>query len=139
MTLTLTNTTDETQPETVERAVLYLRAASADPQDQQDGIARQRAACTREAERLGAVIIGEYVDAGASGNITNRSGLRRLLRRIAEGPVGYVIVRDRTRLARNPVDDAAIRQRIDQTGATLVSAQNDGAEVSVDEPLRSAR
>jgi hypothetical protein len=46
-------------------AVLYLRVASADRQDQREGIAQQREACIREAERLGAVITGEYVDAGA--------------------------------------------------------------------------
>jgi hypothetical protein len=38
--------------------VLYLRAAS------QDGVAEQRAVCTQEAERLGAVVIDEFVDAG---------------------------------------------------------------------------
>ncbi len=119
-------------------AVLYLRVASADRQDQDGGIARQREACTREAERLGATITDEYVDVGASGNCINRSGLRGLLRRITERPVRYVIVRDRTRLARNPVDDAGIRQRLEQSGAALVSAQN-GAEASVDELLRSGR
>jgi hypothetical protein len=44
------------------RAVLYLRAAS------QDGVAEQRAVCTHEAERLGAVVIDEFVDAGATQN-----------------------------------------------------------------------
>jgi predicted site-specific integrase-resolvase len=43
-------------------AVLYLRVASADQQDQRDGIAQQREVCTREAERLGAVIAAESVD-----------------------------------------------------------------------------
>jgi len=140
MTLTLTNQTDEAQPEVVKRAVLYLRVASADQQDQRDGIAQQRAACMREAERLGAVIAGEYVDVGASGNRMNRSGLLGLLRRITERPVRYVIVRDHARLARNPVDDAAIRQRLDEAGAKLVSA-DDGAgdQATVDELLRSTR
>lgn len=119
--------------------VLYLRVASADQQDQGLGISEQREACTREAERLGAVITGEYVDAGASGSRTNRSGLRGLLRRVAERPVRYVIVRNRTRLARNPVDDAAIRQRLDQAGASLVSVENDADLASVDEVLRSTR
>jgi predicted site-specific integrase-resolvase len=40
-------------------AVLYLRVASADQQD-------QREACVREAERLGAVITAEFVDIGGS-------------------------------------------------------------------------
>jgi hypothetical protein len=44
------------------RAVLYLRAAS------RDGIAEQRAVCTHEAERLGAVVTDEFVDAGVTQN-----------------------------------------------------------------------
>jgi DNA invertase Pin-like site-specific DNA recombinase len=120
-------------------AVLYLRVASADQQDQRLGISEQREACTREAERLGAVITGEYVDIGASGNRINRSGLRGLLRRIAERPVRYVIVRDRGRLARNPVDDAAITKHLDQAGASLVSAENDADAPTADELLRRTR
>jgi len=103
-------------------AVLYLRVASADQQDQRDGIAEQRAVCTRQAERLGVVVTDEYVDAGASGNNKDRGGLRRLLASVRQRPVRYVIVRDRTRLSRNPADDATIRERIEQDGATIVSA-----------------
>lgn len=120
-------------------AVLYLRVASADQQDQRDGIAQQREACIREAERLGAVITNEYVDAGASGNRMNRSGLLGLLRRVAERPVRYVIVRDRARLARNPVDDAAIRQRLDQAGARLVSANDSAGDQAAPKLVRSPR
>ncbi len=119
-------------------AVMYLRAASADRQDQRHDIAEQRDACTREAERLDAIVVKAFVDGGVSGNTTNRRGLRRLLQWITERPVRYVIVRDSTRLARNPVDDAAIRQRLDQAGVTLVSA-SDGASPTVDELLRSMR
>jgi len=120
-------------------AVLYVRVASADKQDQRLGISEQRAACTREAERLGTVIADEYVDAGVSGNSTNRPGLRGLLRRIAERPVRYVIVHDRTRLARNPADDATITQRLDQAGASLVSVENDADAPTAGELLRRAR
>jgi Zn-dependent peptidase ImmA (M78 family) len=121
------------------RAVLYLRVASADQRDQRDGIAQQREVCIREAERLGAVIMDEYVDVGASGNSMSRSGLRGLLRRVADGTVRYVIVRDRTRLARNSVDDAAIRQRLDQAGARLVSAENSARERQAPKLVRGAR
>lgn len=120
-------------------AVLYLRVASADQQDQRHGISEQREACIHEAERLGATVTDEYVDAGASGNRMNRSGLLGLLRRVAERPVRYVIVRDRTRLARNPVDDATIRQRLDHAGARLVSAENDADVPTADELQRRAR
>ncbi len=121
-------------------AVLYLRVASADQQDQHEGIAHQREVCTREAERLGAVITDEYMDAGASGNRMNRPGLLGLLRRVTERPVRYVIVQDRARLSRNPVDDAAIRQRLDQAGARLVSADSSaGGRPVAPERVRGAR
>jgi len=120
-------------------AVLYLRVASADQQDQQEGIAQQREVCTREAERLGATITDEYVDIGRSGNRMNRSGLLGLLRRLAEQPIRYIIVRDRTRLARNPVDDATIRRRLDQADASLVSLEKGADPALADGLLRRAR
>jgi DNA invertase Pin-like site-specific DNA recombinase len=120
-------------------AVLYLRVASADQQDQRDGIAQQRAVCTREAERLGAVVTDEYVDAGASGSRMNRAGLLGLLRRVAEQPIRYVIVRDRTRLARSAADDATINERLKRSGVTVVSADNDADAPTADEILRRAR
>lgn len=121
------------------RALLYLRTASADPQDQYLAISEQRRLCERKAERIGAVIVDEYVDAGASGNNMSRSGLRGLLRRVAEGTVRYVIVRDRARLARNPVDDAAIGQRLDEARARPVSTENSAGERPGPKLVRSAR
>lgn len=50
------------------RAVLYLRAASQDQHDQRFGVAEQRAVCTHEAARLGAVVIDEVVGAGTMRN-----------------------------------------------------------------------
>jgi hypothetical protein len=44
------------------RAVLYLRVASNNQHTQRNGIAQQRAVCTREAERLGVVVIDEFID-----------------------------------------------------------------------------
>ncbi len=106
-------------------AVLYMRVASQDQRDQRNSIAEQRAACKREANRLGAVVTGEFVDAGASGNNIRRNGLQRLLRRVKERPVKYVVVRDRARLARNVADDATIRERLKQSGVTLVFVSNE--------------
>jgi DNA invertase Pin-like site-specific DNA recombinase len=121
-------------------AVLYLRVASQDHGDQRHGITQQREACIREAERLGVEITAEYVDAGVSGNNMNRSGLLGLLRRVAERPVSHVIVRDRARLTRNPIDDAAISRRLEQADTTLVSAQDSAGDMpAASTPGRSAR
>jgi DNA invertase Pin-like site-specific DNA recombinase len=122
------------------RAVLYLRVASADQRDQRDGIAEQRAVCTRQAERFGAVVTDEYVDAGVSGNRMSRSGLRGLLTRVAEGTVRYVIVRDCARLTRNAADHRAIRQRLQRAGVALVAVDSGAhTQVTADELLRSLR
>lgn len=130
------STSEATKPS----AVLYLRAASADPQDQQRAISQQREVCTRHAEALGAAISGEYVDAGVSGNTRSRRGLRALLRGIVTQPTRYVIVRDRTRLARNPGDDAAIRRRINQAGSTLTPVdRGTDDDPTVEDLLRRAR
>lgn len=112
------------------QAVLYLRVASPYQEDQQDGIVQQRGACIRQAERLGAVIMGEFVDAGVCGNTRNRRGLRGLLRRITTWPVSYVITRDATRLARNPRLYTSIKQRLCRAGVTLAFA-DDGATSEV--------
>jgi hypothetical protein len=53
------------------KAVMYLRVASQDHDDQQNAVRAQREACQREAERLDAVIIDEFADIGAS--VTERS------------------------------------------------------------------
>lgn len=111
-------------------AVLYLRVASRNQHDQSYGIARQREACMREAERLGAVIVGEFVDVGVSGNTSNRSGLGGLLRRITTRPIKYVITSDAGRLARNPGLYRSIRQRLDRAGAMLRFADG-GARCNV--------
>jgi DNA invertase Pin-like site-specific DNA recombinase len=53
--------------------VVYVRVASTDRADQEHGLTAQREACKREAKRLGAAIIEEFVDLGASASATERS------------------------------------------------------------------
>jgi DNA invertase Pin-like site-specific DNA recombinase len=62
------------------------------------------------------------VDLGASGNASDRPGLRRLLSYITTRPIKYLIVRDASRLSRNRRDDAAIRQAAKRAGVTIVSS-----------------
>lgn len=109
-------------------AVSYLRVASKDQADQASGVTAQRGACEQEAERVGVRIAAEFMDIGASGNTTNRPGLDRLLTFIRRRPVTYLIVSDRSRLARNSADDATIRQAITQAGVTLLSASGETAD-----------
>jgi DNA invertase Pin-like site-specific DNA recombinase len=121
-------------------AVVYLRVASSDPADQEHALAVQREACEREAERLGAEIIDEFIDLGASGNNKSRGRLRRLLVAVRQRSVKYVIVRDHTRLTRNTADHRVIRQRLQQAGVALVAVDSGAhTQVTADDLLRSLR
>ncbi|MCL5734369.1 MAG: recombinase family protein [Actinobacteria bacterium] len=83
----------------------------------------QRAACRRKAEELGAEVIQEYVDAGASARSMDRPALQELLNRIIEErDIDYVIVHKVDRLARDRADDVKIGLTIHKAGAVLVSA-----------------
>ena len=110
-------------------ALLYLRVSTS-RQARRGGeaegysIPAQREACTRKATDLGAVVGGEFVDAGASARSADRDGLQDLLARLADTtqpPVGYVIVHKLDRLARDRADDVALLLAIRNAGAQLVS------------------
>ncbi|GAB7143508.1 recombinase family protein [Mycobacterium riyadhense] len=110
-------------------AIIYLRVSTA-RQANKDGeaegysIPAQRAACIKKARDLGAAVIEEYVDAGASARSADRAGLQRMLVRLGDlslPSVDFVIVHKLDRLARDRADDVAILLDIRKAGATLVS------------------
>jgi site-specific DNA recombinase len=107
-------------------AVLYLRVSTKE-QAKKGGeaegysIPAQREACKRKAASLGAAVIEEFADRGASAKTADRPELQRLLQFVREQPVKYVIVHKLDRLARNRFDDVTINLAIRQAGAELVS------------------
>jgi site-specific DNA recombinase len=110
-------------------AIIYLRVSTA-RQATKDGeaegysIPAQRTACIKKARDLDAVVVEEYVDAGASARSADRDGLQRMLLRLADTSlpsIDYVIVHKLDRLARDRADDVAILLDIRKAGATLVS------------------
>jgi site-specific DNA recombinase len=110
------------------RAIIYLRVstarqASVGGEVEGYSIPAQRAACCRKAEELGAEVVQEYVDAGASARSIDRPALLELLDRLNdERDVDYVIVHKVDRLARDRADDVTIGLTIHKAGAVLVSA-----------------
>ena len=114
----VTVTSDAQKPQ----AVAYLRVASPGQADQRRSIDAQQAACCREAQRLGVVLVAEFLDLGVSGNAARRRGLRQLLAYVTNHPVAYVIVSDRARLARSRAADGFIRGRLQQTGVSVAAA-----------------
>jgi site-specific DNA recombinase len=118
--------TNKDQQEGPRRAVIYLRVSSAQQADKdfdKEGfsIPAQRQACSREAEKLGAVVVQDYVDRGESAKTAKRPALRAMLDRLTAGDIDYVIVHKVDRLARNRADDVEIVMAIRKAGAQLVS------------------
>jgi site-specific DNA recombinase len=107
-------------------AVIYLRvstARQANKNGEVEGysIPAQREACRRKARELGAEVIEEFVDAGASARSVDRASLQRMLTRVRAGDIAYVIVHKLDRLARSRIDDAEIATVFHLAGTTLVS------------------
>ncbi|MCW3078509.1 MAG: Resolvase domain protein, partial [Bacteroidetes bacterium] len=109
------------------KALIYLRVSTvrqATKNGEAEGysIPAQRNACQAKARELGAEVVDEFVDAGASARSADRDGLQRMLDRVREGDVSYVIVHKLDRLARSRIDDAEIATVLHLAGTTLVSA-----------------
>ena len=113
------------------RAVSYLRVSTRE-QAQRGGheegfsIPAQRAANKRKAKTVGATIVKEFVERGASGTSTRRPTLQTMLRYLEEAiasgeTIDYVIVHKLDRLARNRADDVVLNQRFDELGTRLIS------------------
>jgi site-specific DNA recombinase len=107
-------------------AVIYLRVstkeqASKDETGEGYSIPAQREACVRHIADRGWNLAGEFVDAGESARTADRPMLKALLRRIAEGDVGVVVVHKIDRLARSMEDHVAIRAALRRSGVQLVS------------------
>nr|WP_300141296.1 recombinase family protein [Propionicimonas sp.] len=114
-------------PKTMAAAVSYLRVSTRE-QAQKGGtdegfsIPAQREATRRKAEQLGAGIVEEFVDAGASAKSSDRPELMRMIQYVKANKVAYCIVHKVDRLARNRADDVSIHLALQQCGVMLVSA-----------------
>lgn len=108
-------------------AVSYLRVSTREQAerggaDEGFSIPAQRDANNRKAEQLGAVIVEEFIDAGASAKSADRPDLMRMIQYVKANKVAYCIVHKVDRLARNRSDDVAIHLALQQAGVMLVSA-----------------
>lgn len=116
-----------TPPQHGALAVCYLRVSTREQAhkggtDEGFSIPAQRDAVHRKAEQLGATIIEEFVDAGASAKSADRPDLMRMVKYVKQHKVAYCIVHKIDRLARNRADDVTIHLALQQAGVLLVSA-----------------
>ena len=108
-------------------AVSYLRVSTRDQarrgggDDEGFSIPAQREANRRKAASMGAMIIKEFVDRGASARSANRPELQRMLEYLEDHDVDYVIVHKIDRLARNRADDVEIMKSLESSDVRLVS------------------
>jgi site-specific DNA recombinase len=107
--------------------VSYLRVSTREQAekggtDEGFSIPAQREATRRKAEQLGAGIVEEFVDAGASAKSSDRPELMRMIQYVKANKVAYCIVHKVDRLARNRADDVSIHLALQQCGVMLVSA-----------------
>jgi len=107
-------------------AVIYLRVstkeqAAKDESGEGYSIPAQREACLRHIAERGWSFTEEFTDAGESARTADRPMLKAMLRRVAEGGVGVVVVHKIDRLARSMEDHVAIRAALRHAGVQLVS------------------
>lgn len=117
----------ESSSDSVLRAVSYLRVSTreqAERAGEREGfsIPAQRQANQKAAHSLGAWVVKEFVDAGASATSVARPQLTKMLEWIRANRVDLVVVHKIDRLARNRADDVHITQTITEAGARLVSS-----------------
>jgi site-specific DNA recombinase len=128
---------DANQDGPVKRAVYLLRvsdpkqmhtATDIDPEG--SSIPTQRACCDVKAKELGVVKVGEYVEPGYSGqSMDKRPIFKELLKRVIEQrDVEYVIIYMRSRIFRNYVEAAVVKQQLDKLGVKLISAKENFGE-----------
>ena len=108
-------------------AVSYLRVSTRDQarrgggDDEGFSIPAQREANRRKAASMGAMVIKEFVDRGASARSANRPELQRMLEYLEDHDVDFVIVHKIDRLARNRADDVEIMKSLEASDVRLVS------------------
>ena len=107
-------------------AVIYLRVstkeqAAKDESGEGYSIPAQREACLRHIAERGWTFAGEFTDAGESARTADRPMLKAMLREVAEGEIGAVVVHKIDRLARSMEDHVAIRAALRHAGVQLVS------------------
>ena len=118
MTTTTTAATDPAAslidpPISTAVAISYLRVSTREQASKgrpltNFSIPAQRDAVRRKADQLGAAIVEEFVDAGASAKSADRPDLMRMIQYVKTNKVAYCIVHKVDRLARNRADDVTI-------------------------------
>jgi len=101
-------------------AVACLRTAT-DKAEAPADLDAQQARCQQLADSIGARLTAVYVDRGVSGRASDRPALSCLLDALERDRVDIVIAAAPDRLARDRALLARLHERIEQTGASLLT------------------
>ena len=102
-------------------AVIYSRVSTAKQADEGVSLAAQTSRSRAWAEAMGYEVIGEYQDAGITGSRMDiRDGLRDALAHVTKSG-GALVVYSLSRLSRSLRDTIGIGERLNKSGADLVS------------------
>ena len=135
-------------------AAIYLRVSTRQQAEDGFSLDNQRVTLTASATNRGWQHT-VYEDAGLSGEtLDNRPGMLALLAAVTRGEHHAVLVVDESRLARDDLTAAIIRDRLQRAGVTLVTPTGDrdlsdpsgrftatvlGAAASLEQKLRTAK
>jgi len=119
----------------VKRSVRLLRVSTRaqtdtdydSDRDEGNSIDTQRKVTVEKEQQLGAVNVGEYVEPGYSAqSIEKRPFFKALMKRIVEQrDVDYVVIYMRSRVFRNYIEAAIVKQQLERLGVKIVSAKED--------------
>ncbi len=115
-------------------ALMYLRVSTsrqthtgADVDEDGNSIATQREHTIKKARQLGATVLREFVEPGASArSIDKRPIFKEMLRFIDEHPeVTHIVAYQRSRMFRSVADSAIVESALAEKGIEIVSAKED--------------
>lgn len=98
------------------KVVGYVRSATDNPA----ALAKQKSSIEGYCAGRGWDVVAIESDNGVSGLRTGRPGLRRLLKRIENPKIGYIVMRDRSRLSRRLTDAIRWERKLNQFGIEIV-------------------
>jgi site-specific DNA recombinase len=104
-------------------AVLYVRVSTDDQAEDPLNLENQEKRCRAYCAQRGLAVVEVFVDAGESARTNNRPKFQEMLRycKAARGQVGYVVVENLSRFARNLLDQALAISVLNERGVCLRS------------------
>ncbi|MBP3431783.1 MAG: recombinase family protein [Clostridia bacterium] len=100
--------------------VIYARYSSAAQTEQ--SIEGQLRVCHEYAERMGYIVLKEYIDRAMTGTNDNRPAFQQMIEDSNKKEFTYVLVYKLDRFSRSKYDNAIYKHRLEQNGVRVISA-----------------